>query len=148
MAAPIYYTAEIVRALLEDGNRSEVVHGELLVTPVPGVWHQEVTLRLTIRLSAYLNVERVGHPVMSRADISWGPDTLVQPDVFVVPLGQARTLDWAKMTDLLLVAEVLSHPLAGPTVSPNGSRACRSTGSWIRTSSRWRSGPLTTRCRK
>jgi Uma2 family endonuclease len=32
----------------------------------------------------------------------------VQPDLFVVPLEQARTLDWASMTDLLLVAEVLS----------------------------------------
>ena len=33
MAAPIYYTAEMVRALPDDANRYEVVHGELLVTP-------------------------------------------------------------------------------------------------------------------
>ena len=33
---------------------------------------------------------------------------MVQPDLFVVPLEQARTLDWAQMTDLLLVVEVLS----------------------------------------
>jgi hypothetical protein len=33
MAAPIYHTAEQVRAFPEDGNRYEVVHGELLVTP-------------------------------------------------------------------------------------------------------------------
>ncbi|MGH7628039.1 MAG: Uma2 family endonuclease [Gemmatimonadales bacterium] len=31
-----------------------------------------------------------------------------QPDLFVVPLEQARTLDWARITALLLVAEVLS----------------------------------------
>ena len=35
MAAPIYYTADMVRALPEDGNKYEVVHGELLVTPTP-----------------------------------------------------------------------------------------------------------------
>lgn len=35
MAAPIYYTADMVRALPDDGNRYEVVHGELLVTPSP-----------------------------------------------------------------------------------------------------------------
>ena len=35
MAAPIYYTAEMARALPEDGNRYEVVYGELLVTPSP-----------------------------------------------------------------------------------------------------------------
>ncbi len=32
MAAPLYYTAEMVRALPEDGHRYETVHGELLVT--------------------------------------------------------------------------------------------------------------------
>jgi len=32
MAAPTYYTAEMVRRLPDDGNRYEVVYGELLVT--------------------------------------------------------------------------------------------------------------------
>jgi hypothetical protein len=27
----------------------------------------------------------------SRGDISWGPDVLVSPDVFVVPVEEART---------------------------------------------------------
>jgi Uma2 family endonuclease len=108
MAAPIYYTAEMVRALPKDGNRYEVVRGELLVTPAPRAWHQEVIRRLNNALSAYLDAERVGHLFCSPADISWAPDTLVQPDLFVVPMDQARTLDWARMTDLLLVAEVLS----------------------------------------
>ena len=35
MAAPIYWTADMVRQLPDDGNRYEVVYGELLVTPVP-----------------------------------------------------------------------------------------------------------------
>jgi Uma2 family endonuclease len=108
MAAPTYYTAEMVRALPEDGNRYEVVHGELLVTPAPRWLHQEVIRRLVTQLSAYLDVERVGHLVVSPADISWAPDTLVQPDLFVVPLEQARTLEWTRITQLLLVVEVLS----------------------------------------
>jgi len=33
---------------------------------------------------------------------------LLQPDVFVVPLEQAKALDWKAIRDLLLVAEVLS----------------------------------------
>ena len=35
MAAPIYYTADMVRAMPDDGNRYEVAYGELLVTPAP-----------------------------------------------------------------------------------------------------------------
>ena len=64
--------------------------------------------RLLIGLSAYLAREPVGHILTSPADISFGPDTLVQPDIFVIPLDQARTLEWSKIQRLLLVAEVLS----------------------------------------
>jgi Uma2 family endonuclease len=108
MAAPIYYTADQVRPLPEDGNRYEVVHGELLVTPAPRALHQEVIRRLLVHLSLYLDAEPAGHVLPAPTDISWGTDTLVQPDVFVVPMEQARTLDWSRMTSLLLVAEVLS----------------------------------------
>jgi Uma2 family endonuclease len=118
MAAPVYYTADQVRALPDDGHRYEVVHGELLVTPAPRALHQELVRRLLVRLSLYLDVQPAGHVLHAPADISWGPDTLVQPDIFVVPLEQARTLEWGRMTSLLLVAEVLS---------PSTSRADRFT---------------------
>ena len=108
MAAPIYYTADMVRAFPEDGNRYEVVHGELLVTPAPRPWHEEVQIRLLEALRAYLRREPVGHAFSSRSDISWGPDVLVSPDIIVVPLEDARTLTWRSMQHLLLVAEVLS----------------------------------------
>jgi Uma2 family endonuclease len=108
MVAPTYYTADMVRALPEDGRRYEVVHGELLVTPAPRGWHQELVGRLYRTIATYLERERVGHVLFSPADISWAPDTLVQPDVFVADLAQARTLEWSQMQRLLLVAEVLS----------------------------------------
>ena len=108
MAAPIYYTADMVRALPEDGNRYEVVYGELLVTPAPRPWHEIVQQRILVAIATYLRRYPVGEVLGSRADISWGQDVLVSPDVFVVTLEQARTLDWSKMRDLLLVVEVLS----------------------------------------
>jgi Uma2 family endonuclease len=89
MAAPRYYTADMVRAFPDDGNRYEVVHGELLVSPAPRAWHQEVALRLAIALRVYLHRCAAGHVFASPADISWGPDSLVQPDLFVVPVGEA-----------------------------------------------------------
>jgi Uma2 family endonuclease len=108
MAAPIYYTAEMVRAMPDDGNRYEVVYGELLVTPAPRPWHQVLVQRLSLALGKYLEREPAGLLLSSPADISWGPDVLVQPDVFVVPTDEARTLTWSRMRTLLLVAEVLS----------------------------------------
>jgi Uma2 family endonuclease len=112
MAAPAYYTAEMVRALPDDGNRYEAVHGELLVTPAPTLWHQEVAGRLYEELRAYLRRYPIGHVLASPADISWSSDTLVQPDVFVANLAEARTLDWSKVKRLLLAIEVLSPTTA------------------------------------
>ena len=118
MAAPTFYTADMVRALPDDGNRYESVHGELLVTPAPRAWHQEIVLRLAVTLREYCRGSGIGHVIMSPADISWSPDTLVQPDVFVVDLSEARTLDWTRMQHLLLAVEVLS---------PSSARADRFT---------------------
>lgn len=111
MAAPLYHTAEMVRALTDETRhwpRYETVHGELLVTPAPRLWHQEVVARLLVALRGYVQREGVGHVFASPSDISWGPDTLVQPDLFVVPVEQARTLTWSRVTTLLLAIEVLS----------------------------------------
>jgi Uma2 family endonuclease len=108
MAAPAYFTAEMVRAMPDDGNRYEVVYGELLVTPSPRPWHQVLVHRLSVAVELYLRAEPVGMVLCSPADISWGPDVLVQPDVFVLPPEEVRTLTWSRMQTLLLVAEVLS----------------------------------------
>jgi Uma2 family endonuclease len=108
MAATTFYTADMVRALPDDGKRYETVHGELLVTPAPRAWHQEVVARVFEQLRAYLRRHPVGHAMMSPADISWTPDTLVQPDVFVAELSEIRTLDWDNVKHLLLAVEVLS----------------------------------------
>jgi Uma2 family endonuclease len=118
MPAPLYYTADMVRGLPEDGNRYEVVHGELLVTPAPRALHQRVQRRLLARIDAYLTANPVGELFASPADISWGDDILVQPDLFVVRPDEASTLDWAQMKHLLLAIEVLS---------PSSSRADRFT---------------------
>jgi Uma2 family endonuclease len=85
-----------------------VVYGELLVTPAPRSWHQVLVKRLTFELEHYLRRNPVGEVLTAPADISWGRDVLVQPDVFVVDPDEARTLDWSRMRTLLLVAEVLS----------------------------------------
>ncbi|HEV8303620.1 MAG TPA: Uma2 family endonuclease [Gemmatimonadales bacterium] len=109
MAAPTYYTTDMVRQMPDDGNKYEVVHGELLVTPAPRVWHQLLAQRLGVALDGYLRGEPVGHVFASRSDISWGlDDVLVEPDVFVAPLDQVRTLDWAQIRNLLLAVEILS----------------------------------------
>jgi Uma2 family endonuclease len=109
MAAPLYYTAEMVQALPQDGNKYETVYGELLVTPAPRLTHQLVVTRLGQVLANYLDVNPVGQGFAAAADISWGPDILVQPDVFVAEIQEMRrSRSWRDVRTLLLVIEVLS----------------------------------------
>lgn len=102
------YTAQMVRDLPEDGNRYEVVHGELLVTPAPRMMHQSVLGRLYAWLRGYLEPLGLADTLLfSPADISWDDDTLVQPDLFVVAATELSP-DWSTFKTLLLAVEILS----------------------------------------
>lgn len=110
---PLYWTAEMVRALPDDGRRHETLFGELVVSPAPAGPHQLVVQRLFLALSRYEErVPAMGVVFLSPADLSWAEDVLVQPDLFVVARDQARTLTWGRMQDLRLAIEVLSPSTA------------------------------------
>ena len=103
MPAPLYYTADMVRDLIDESRpspRYELVYGELLVSPAPRAWHQEVVLRLLVALRKYLERERVGQVLMAPADISWGrPDTDRPAGRFCVPAGRSQDVGLGQNAD-------------------------------------------------
>lgn len=113
-ASDAYYTREMVLALPEDGNRYEVVYGELLVSPSPAMRHQVVLGRLYALIYAYLERARVGRVLFSPADITWGSDAdiLVQPDLFVIAESDVAKTKWDDLRSFWLFAEVLSPSTA------------------------------------
>ena len=110
--APEYFTADMVRAIPDDGNRYELVWGQLLVTPAPRGTHQRIAFRLSRLIADYCDSFGTLETIPSPADISWNADTLVQPDIFVVPRAEAITGDWTRMRTLVFVAEILSPSTA------------------------------------
>lgn len=113
MVAPLYWTADMVRALPDDGQRYETVYGQLLVSPSPGVTHQVILARLFALLGDYVSRERIGVVLTSPADISWNrDDVLVQPDLFVVSAEQLRSGSWKDVVHLRLAVEILSPSTA------------------------------------
>ena len=104
------WTADMVRALPDDGNRYEVVDGQLFVTPAPSARHQRAVGKIYLRLENYLRGKAWGEVMFSPADISFSEDRLVQPDVFVAPPGPSgrRVREWSEIRGLLLAVEVLS----------------------------------------
>lgn len=107
------WTAAIVRALPDDGNRYELVSGELVVTPAPRGLHQGAVLSLIRRLDPWLQHSGAGHLLLSPADISLGEDEILQPDLFVYRTATGAALrDWSEIEALLLVIEVSSPSTA------------------------------------
>ncbi|MGH7622905.1 MAG: Uma2 family endonuclease, partial [Gemmatimonadaceae bacterium] len=107
------WTAMAVRDLTRESSawsRYELVAGELLVTPSPGLSHQAAVGELFALLHAYTSREQIGTTLVSPADLELLPDTILQPDIFVVPQDLARLEDpsWRDVTSLLLAIEVLS----------------------------------------
>ena len=109
-----YWTYEEVLALIDEqpdhSVRYEYADGELLVTPGPHPVHQRAVGELIVALSAYLQIERVGHVIPSPSDVELEPEFIAQPDVFVVPMAEWRRVakDEPPIRQLLLAAEVLS----------------------------------------
>ncbi|HEX6535832.1 MAG TPA: Uma2 family endonuclease [Gemmatimonadaceae bacterium] len=112
-AATIRWTAEMARGLPDDGNRYEVVDGELLVTPAPTWAHQNAVAELYVRLRGYLAANGAGHAMLAPADIEFGRANLAQPDLFVVPRTNGRApRTWEEARRLLLAVEILSPSTA------------------------------------
>ena len=107
------WTVEDLGDLPEDGNRYEVIDGELFVTPAPTYRHQAAIVEMVVRLREYLSQHRVGAVLAAPADVEFSSTRLVQPDVLVVPLKDGkRPKDFADAERLLLAVEVLSPSTA------------------------------------
>jgi len=105
------WTVEMVDALEDDGQRYELIDGELFVTPSPVDLHQLVVGELYGRLREYLRAHRVGKPMVSPSDVRRGDRTRnrVQPDVFVVRVTENGRPPYPyDLGDLLLAVEVAS----------------------------------------
>ncbi len=110
---PKEWTAEMARALPDDGKRYEVLDGELFVTPAPTADHQDALRALYDRLTPYAREHGIGHVFWSPADIEFSPRRLVQPDLFVAPLIEGkRPRTWRDIYGLVLAVETLSPSTA------------------------------------
>jgi len=99
--------AELTR-LPDDGNRYEVLDGELFVTPAPTWRHQRIAVELTTALRLYCRDQRMGL-VAAPGALRWSSNEL-QPDVMVIPgpMQQLRDEDWANLPLPILAVEIES----------------------------------------
>ena len=106
---PRRWTIEQLYSLPDEGNRNEIIDGALYVTPAPSLRHQDAVLELFVLLHSYLLGNPVGKAFCAPADVEVAEDTVVEPDLFVIPPA-ARPLPraWKWADGLLLAVEILS----------------------------------------
>jgi Uma2 family endonuclease len=101
------WTLEELQRLPDDGNKYELIDGELYVTPSPADRHEEILARLTRLLDPFVAEHGLGLVYHARAVIRHGGSE-VEPDLFVRAPKAAGTRDWDDAPTPLLVVEVLS----------------------------------------
>lgn len=96
-------------ALPETAQPMELVDGEVVMSPSPSFWHQEVLTRLVGELRAWARTQQPAPTVaQSPLDIRLAPDRILQPDamVFLEPLERTQAQPITRVPDLCV--EVLS----------------------------------------
>jgi Uma2 family endonuclease len=106
MSNPKVWTLEELHSLPDDGNRYELVHGELFVTPAPTNEHEEIAARLARILDPYVEANRLGYVFRPRAIIQL-EGSEVEPDLMV---RRHHPRGWATAPLPILVIEILSPP--------------------------------------
>ncbi len=107
------WTRDAVLALPDDGNRYELLDGELLVSPSPRPIHQLAVCALYDRIRPYVGEYRLGLTCPAPADLDFRAGQLLQPDLFVIQREPGQSLlEWSGFGIPIWIAEVLSPSTA------------------------------------
>jgi Uma2 family endonuclease len=112
-----HWTLEELHALPDDGNKYELVFGDLFVTPPPSVAHETLAAILGRILDRYVERWALGLVYRPRAVIQT-PDGEVEPDLMVRPATSRVVERWTEMPIPSLVVEVLSASTRRRDVGP------------------------------
>jgi Uma2 family endonuclease len=101
------WTLDELHRLPDDGNKYEVLRGELFVTPAPAVEHEIIAARLARLLEPYVERNALGLVFRPRAIVRVDGSE-VEPDLMVRRLAPDRSTKWEDQPAPSLVVEIVS----------------------------------------
>ena len=101
------WTLEEVHSLPDDGNKYELVRGELFVTPPPNPEHESIAARLSRLLDRYVEAEGLGFVYHPRAVMRF-EGSEVEPDLMVRQPDARGAKDWDHSPTPILIVEIQS----------------------------------------
>lgn len=108
------WTYEDYLNLPDDGNRYEILKGELYVTPSPGTAHQFTSGQLNFRLYGFVLEHDLGEVYHAPYDVRLSPDAdPVQPDILVIAKNNVPQVNDRYFTGVPdLIVEIFSKSTA------------------------------------
>ena len=115
---------------LPDGQRYELLNGELIVAPSPSRRHQDIVLTLGPLVNQFVRERGLGWAAVAPMDVILSDDVVVQPDILFVSNDRAAILTDANVRGAPdLTVEVLSPSTAsmdrGDKMAVYGSHGVR-----------------------
>ena len=101
------WTLEELHSLPDDGNKYELIHGELFVTPPPTGEHETILARLSRLLDPFVAANGLGYLYHPRSVLRFHGSE-VEPDLMVRQPHAGRGDEWDTAPTPILVVEVLS----------------------------------------
>lgn len=96
--------------LPEDGNRYEVLEGELVMTPAPDYVHQCVSMNLSVLLDTWRRSSGLaGRMLAAPFDVVLADDTIVQPDLIYLSSTTRELLHRGRLCGVPDVAIEIHH---------------------------------------
>jgi Uma2 family endonuclease len=102
------YTVDDLERFPDDGNRYELLDGQLLVTPSPSLFHQVVATRLALAIGDVVMRSGVGH-VVGPGVVTTPPLTQLHPDILVFPARFSPDSKWVDIDEHWLAVEIISR---------------------------------------
>ena len=83
-------TYDDLLAMPEDGNRYELIFGEIVMSAAPKTKHQRALMALSLTLGNYVMTHRLGELFAAPLDVKFSIYSVVQPDLLFVARARAH----------------------------------------------------------
>src|SRR3954454_21132687 len=84
----VVLTYEHYLELPNDGNRYEIINGELFVSPAPSTKHQLASINLSIVIGTHVKANALGMLLAAPCDLKLAFTAVVQPDLLYISKGR------------------------------------------------------------
>jgi Uma2 family endonuclease len=103
-----YSYEELVAVMPETNQPCELWDGELIMSPAPSFYHQEVVLRFYRQLYEWVSVRKLGKVVAGPIDMVLSPHRVTQPDVAFIAQDRLGIITKTINGPVDLAAEIIS----------------------------------------